>query len=71
MVSASEEQGDGNLSETQRKRWWKFEHFLACTLSESDIENFKWLFQIEDDEVFGGKFTCLQLITINKELSNY
>ena len=37
---------------------------------KSDIENFKWLFQIEDDGKFGGKCTCVQLIAINKELSN-
>jgi hypothetical protein len=37
---------------------------------KSDIENFKWLFQIEDDEGNGGKCTCLQPIAMNKELSN-
>ena len=34
-----------------------------------DIENFKWVFQIEDD-VGIGKSTCVQRIAINKELSN-
>ena len=34
------------------------------------IENFKWLFQIEDDEGIGGKCICVQPITIPKELSN-
>ena len=34
------------------------------------IENFKWLFQIEDDEGIGGKCISLQSITITKELSN-
>ena len=37
---------------------------------KSDIENFKWLFQIEDDGGIGGKCTCVQLIAINKEWSN-
>ena len=37
---------------------------------KSNIENFKWLFQIEDDGGIGGKCTCVQLIAINKELSN-
>ena len=34
------------------------------------IENFKWLFQIEDDGGMGGKGTCVQLIALNKELSS-
>ena len=38
---------------------------------KSDIKNFKWLFQIEDDGGIGGKCTCVQLIAINKYLSNY
>ena len=37
---------------------------------KSDIENIKYLFQIEDDEGIWGKCTCVQLIAINKELSN-
>ena len=32
---------------------------------KSDIENFKWLFQIEDDGGTGGKCTCVQPIAIN------
>ena len=30
----------------------------------------KWLFQIKNDGRIGGKYTCVQLIAINKELSN-
>ena len=37
---------------------------------KSDIENFKLLFQIEEDGRIGGKYNCVQLITINKELTN-
>ena len=37
---------------------------------KSDIDNFKWLFQIEDDGGIRGKNTCVQLIVINNELSN-
>ena len=37
---------------------------------KSDIENFLWLFHIEDDGGIGGKCICVQLIAINKELSN-
>ena len=37
---------------------------------KSDIENFKWVFQIEDVDGIGGKCTCGELIAINKELSN-
>ena len=37
---------------------------------KSDIENFKWVFHIEDVGGIGGKCTCVQLIVINKELSN-
>ena len=35
---------------------------------KSDIDNFKWLFQIEDDGRIAGKVTCVQLIGI---LKNY
>ena len=37
---------------------------------KSDIENFKCLFQIEDDGGIGGKCTCVLLIAMNKDLSN-
>ena len=37
---------------------------------KSDIEHFKYLFQIEDDGGIGGKCTCVLLIAINKEGSN-
>ena len=37
---------------------------------KSDIENFKYLFQIEDDVGIGGKCTCVQLIARNQEWSN-
>ena len=32
---------------------------------KSDIKNFEWLFQIEDDGKIGGQRTCVQLIAIN------
>ena len=51
--------GVGNLTETQLKN-----------LVKSDIENFKWLFQIEDDGGIGGKCICVERIVINEELSN-
>ena len=37
---------------------------------KSDNENLKLLFQIEDDKGVWGKCTCVELIAINKELSN-
>ena len=37
---------------------------------KSDIENFKCLFQIEDDGGIGGKCTCVLLIAMNQDLSN-
>ena len=37
---------------------------------KSEIENFKYLFQKEDDGEIGGKCTCVLLIAPNKELSN-
>ena len=47
-------------------------HLLTFrTKCKSDIENFKWLLEIEDDEGIGGKCTCVQLIDINKELFNW
>ena len=47
---------------------WEFYDFKNQV--KSDIENFKWLFQIEDDKGTGGKYTWVQLIAINNELSN-
>ena len=38
---------------------------------KSDIENFKWIFRIKGVGGIWGKCTCVQLIAINKELSNY
>ena len=37
---------------------------------KSDIENLTWLFQIEDGGGIGGKCICVNLIAINKKLSN-
>ena len=34
---------------------------------KSEIEDFKQLFQIEDDGGIGGKYTCVQPFAINKE----
>ena len=34
------------------------------------IEKVKGLFEVEDDGGIGGKCTCVQLISINKEQSN-
>ena len=34
---------------------------------KSDITDLKWLFLIEDDGGKEGNYTCVQLITINKE----
>ena len=60
-------QGDGNLAEELMKVW-EFSDFFNQV--KSDITSFKWLFKLEDDEGIGGKCTCVQLIAINKELSN-
>ena len=38
---------------------------------KSDIENIKWVFQIEDDGRIKEKCTCVQLIAINKIWSNF
>ena len=32
---------------------------------KSENQNFKWLFQIEDDGRIGGKCTCVYLIAMN------
>ena len=37
---------------------------------KSDIENFKCLFQIEEDGGIEGKCTCVLLMAMNKDLSN-
>ena len=37
---------------------------------KSDIENFKWLFQIKEVGGIGEKFTCVQLFAMNKGLLN-
>ena len=42
---------------------WAFSEFKNQVKSE--IENFKYLFQIEDDGGIGGKCTCVQLIALN------
>ena len=52
-------QGDGSLAVIQMNQ------------VKSDIENFKYLFLIEDDGGIEGKRSCIQLIAINKELSNW
>ena len=44
--------------------------FLALNQVKSDIEYLKWLFQIEYDGGIWGKYTCVQLIAVYKELSN-
>ena len=48
---------------------WAFSDFQNQV--KSNIDNFKCLFQKEDDGGTGGKCTCVQLIVINKELSNH
>ena len=35
---------------------------------KKDIENFIWLFQIEEDEGIGGKCTCEQRIAIKERI---
>ena len=58
--------------------WWKpswnqneeVEKFVTFSDFENqvkiNIENFKWLFQIEDDGGIGRKCTCVELIAINE-----
>ena len=38
---------------------------------KGDFSNYKWLFQIEDDDKIDGKCTCDEFIAINTELSNF
>ena len=65
------------VSDSKDPRWWKpswnpkeeVSFVLLLEPIESDIENFKWLFHIEDDGGIGGKCTYVQLIAINKDLS--
>ena len=72
MVSVSEDprwwKPSWNLNQEIMKVW-AFSDFLSKV--KSDFENFKWLFQIEDDGGIGGKCTCVPLIVINEKLSNW
>ena len=60
-------QGAGNPNEEVTKVW-AFSEFLK--LVKIDTENFKCLFQIEDDGGIGGKCNCVLHTAINKEGSN-
>ena len=63
-------QGAGTQADTQRRSYECLNIFWVPKQVKSDIENFKRFIQIEDDGGIGGKFTCVLLISINKEWSN-